>query len=113
TIELLTAFTNFAPLRMIPLCSAAFPTMNPVILEKKNRKPDLITIHDKACGFVGAVRINDATHLDPFRLGAHLQTLAGDDADRTTPDPRISCYQSLAVISFVFIERIGVDDSGK
>src|SRR5207248_4901996 len=58
-----------------------------------------------------AVRINDATHLDPFRLGAHLQTLAGDDADRTTADSRISCYQSLAVISFVFIERIGVDDS--
>src|SRR5205807_10014782 len=83
------------------------------ILEKKNREPDMITIHHKACVFVGAVLINDATHLDPFRLGAHLQTMTGDDADRTTADSRISCYQSLAVISFVFIERIGVDDSGK
>src|SRR2546430_5430434 len=83
------------------------------ILEKKDWQSGLITIHHEARGFVGAIRINDAAHLDPFRLGAHLQALAGNDANRATADSRISCYQSLAVISFVFIERIGVDDSGK
>ena len=29
TVELLSALTSFAPLRMIPLCSASLPTMNP------------------------------------------------------------------------------------
>jgi hypothetical protein len=42
-----------------------------------------------------------------------LQTLAGDDANRTPADPGISRHQSLAIISFVFIERFGVDDGGK
>src|SRR4029077_7419636 len=49
------------------------------ILEEKDRQSSLITIHHETRGFVRAVRINDAAHLDSFRLSAHLQALAGDN----------------------------------
>src|SRR5438046_10666693 len=67
------------------------------VLEKKNWQSGMITIHHEARGFVGAVRINDADHLDHFRLRAHLQTLAGDNTDRASADSRLSYDQGIAI----------------
>ena len=35
TTELLTTFTNFAPARMMPLCSDSVPTIKPVVFCRK------------------------------------------------------------------------------
>ena len=83
------------------------------VLEKNDRQSGLIAIHDEPRGFVGAVGINDAAHLDARFFRAHLMALIGDDPDRMAADPRIGGDERLAVVGLVFIERIRVDDRGE
>ena len=73
----------------------------------------MIAIHDEARGFVGAVGVNDAAHLDAGFLGADLMALIGDDADRMAADAGVGGDERFAVIGLVFIERIRIDDRGE
>ena len=110
-MELLTAFTSFAPLRMMPLCSASRPTMNPVTSWKKMiGTPVWLQSMMKRAALSALSAIDDAAHLDAFLLRAHLQPLARDNPDRSTADARVSRDERLAVVGLVFIDRIGVDD---
>jgi len=73
---LLTAFTSFAPLRMIPLSSSVAPDHKPTdVLEKNDRQIRLITIHHKARCFVRAIGINNAAHLNSLLFGPDLDAL--------------------------------------
>ena len=44
---------------------------------------------------------------------AHLMALIRNDADGMTIDSRIRCHERLAIVGFVFVERIGIDDRGE
>ena len=70
----------------------------------------MIAIHDKTRGLVGAVGINDAAHLNTFLLGADLQSLIRDNADGMSPEPRVDSHNCLAVVCFVFIDRVCIDN---
>ncbi len=49
----------------------------------------------------------------PSFLVRDLLTLARDDADRPPADSRVGRDERLAVVRFVFVERIGIDDRGE
>ena len=82
-MELLTAFTSFAPLRMIPLCfRVATDHESGDVLEKNDRQIRLIAVHDEPRCFVGAIGINDAAHLNSFLFRPDLHALVGDNSHR-------------------------------
>ena len=83
------------------------------VLKKNDRQSGLIAIHDKTCGFVGAVRVDDAAHLNARLLCADLVALIGHDPDRMSVDTHVGRDERLSVVGLVFIERIRVDNRGE
>ena len=85
--------------------------MNPVTSWKKMiGRPVWLQSMMKRAALSALSVINHAAHLDAFLFRAHLLALAGDDADRASADARVGGDERFAVVGFVFIERIGVDD---
>ena len=74
------------------------------ILQKNDRQPCLVAIHDETRRFIGAIGINDTAHLDALLFRAGLETLICDDAYGSPVDARIRSHNCLAVIRFVFID---------
>ena len=69
----------------------------------------MVAIHHEPRGFVGAVGINYAAHLNSFLLSPDLDALIGHDPDRPAGDARVSGHQRFTVIGFGFVDRIGIN----
>ena len=88
TVALLTAFTSFAPLRMMPLLLGVAADHEAVdVLQEEERQPGLVAVHDEPRRLVGAVGVDDAADLHALGGCVGCLPLVGDDADRPAADP--------------------------
>ena len=81
------------------------------VLQKDQRRPGLVAVHDEAGRLVGAVVIDHAAELQPLFGRLFRMMLVGDDADREPAEPRVAADQRLAVLGLVLLKACRVDEA--